>query len=1427
METFLSTPSSTEDEGSEENHQTITVEEITEAGIQEATVEEAEEKSVPVTNGDASALTNGQATNDSGSKGGTYTYDSVQKIFTPHQPKTPYVKKIKILNGAKVAKTDPLGERVSGERKSKDDTSPPAGPACTVALQNNTGNSEEAMEVEHIVNASAVDSDSINTAEEHQKSTPEDKMLVERPSKDKNTSTEATVPSERERLTAAPPSASHTVSGTEGKIPAKHEREGGCKDRKENLMKQRQNLHTTPSQSSVSSTLLKDIRTTEHTAMDVDVKSRGTSDGSLPHRHSESPDSSFDSEIALPQRLCEPAGDQLPEKETRHCQRDASVPQPALPSEVTQAHTKMNRNDAPAGFKLPPDEYTIGSQPPQKTPIERETKTDDIQTSALHSVLQTAIDTMAQDTQDHSKESNESHTILLAHIQKSSLESPGGGEKTQGCRVSAAVLQSQVDTAIKTVEGTEIQDGKVKTNEMGKLLLQPESVAPQEIIVDMETETIALHTTEQSKNDKTNDAENKDASVIVADTSYKETEKNEPMSKAVEKTSSESQNLKPDKLETGLPDLTKTPDKIDSVEHLIDFKEIPKPVTKVISVAELLRSQMKALDSTLANQEVRDDGRKSEKEVKKSMPDRGTGMSTDNTPPTNIKATLIEVYHQLNKTDQEQIQTQGATSPPVQALGIPPVSAIDNGSTVDITGLDGCTKKYNEGVMDIGLETQESTLVPSRDSHPEGKKVKPSFPPLASEYKVINSVPSISNSPGTVSPESDFRLTVTHMKTSIQEPCVAVLEQTKEEPVQGKDMEFTQRLTPEIKLNSNSERGIAEMNLTPLSDPCNMEEGNMNTSSSKSTKMFPTESELRAGRHENNLQLIQQESSMVEECLRPDSLASPTPGPSSLLKKRNGVSLIPSATPQELALGARRKILTAKAKPEEATEPTTSAETQKKGGPIPDNKFSTSSVSPSLSRQSPLLQPAGEPNSLVERRSPLLTRRKAATETPTPSQLPAGESNTEGKPAEKDKSNPFKAPQVIRKIRAESFADASGHLKLWCQFFNVLADSVIKWYKNEREIAQVERKAGDESHVNLAIVQASGIDSGVYGCSITNEYGTDLTDILLSGEILAGMSLREDLGVGEEIEMTPMIFNKGVADSGALGNKFFGRIMMNESQIGGGCSHKVWRAKVIYGLEPVFESGNTCIIKACNPIAYEGKEETRLIDRNLDIMKQGCKIQNLAREYCKIFSAEARVIENFGPSLEVIPVYLMYRPANTVPYATVETDLIGVYQKYSALDHTGRLETRTGSEVEQKCCALQHWIFQWTNGNLLFTRLEGVDTKITNVGISVKSTGHQGLSVEGNPKVFEQFVSQHKCNYFCGLLSLRSLKVMDSLMTPTKPKGSRSPLLQRKMAAGSSSPQTGRKAAGSPRVPRKAEQDGRKTPTKQKGDDVSKGVKTA
>ena len=90
---------------------------------------------------------------------------------------------------------------------------------------------------------------------------------------------------------------------------------------------------------------------------------------------------------------------------------------------------------------------------------------------------------------------------------------------------------------------------------------------------------------------------------------------------------------------------------------------------------------------------------------------------------------------------------------------------------------------------------------------------------------------------------------------------------------------------------------------------------------------------------------------------------------------------------------------------------------------------------------------------------------------------------------------------------------------------------------------------------------------------------------------------------------------------------------------------------------------------------------------------------------------------------------------------------------------------------------------------------------------------YQGLTEQGSPELLEQFAAQHQCNYYCGLLGLRSLKAADSLQQPSKIKGSRSPLLNRKLSTSSSpilqrrgvpSPLTSRKANASPKVPRKA-----------------------
>ncbi|TNN55230.1 Alpha-protein kinase 3 [Liparis tanakae] len=1331
MDAFLSPPSSVEDEGIEESVRTVAV--GTEARLQEAPAEEVEEKPIPVTKGAATTLTNGQTGGDSAYK--TSIHDSAQKISTAHEPKTPFVKKkIKMSNST-------AGERPSEERRAHNETVTSLGLGCTEPVESE-GNLEEFMEVE---NTDSSDSRSKNGTERHKKSETEEVLRVERPSK----GVEVAAPSQK-----GPPlaSTSHNVSRTEVKRDAKHEKKAGRKDAEQNSEARKPSPHMTstpPPSRPARSPSKDDLSKAEHVeVMLVDEKSN-----TLAHRDFESVNAPREGGTSLLQRPCERTGGRPPARKASPAREDVPGSRPARLNEVTPAHTKRNRNDAPVSLEPPPNQTDAQppTPPPRKAKSERETTADDVQTPSLRCGLQAK---MTQDTWDHSRGSDESRGVLFTDVQKSPLQRPGGGgENSPGCNVSSSTKRSQINRAIKTVDGTEIQ---VNEKVEGTLLAESNSAAPNEKIVEMETESGALSMIGHVKIEKTKDAASKDANVVIVEGSHKETEKNERIVDM--ETNSASQALQSSMLESA--NVTKTSENTNLSELQIkDFQEIPKPVTEVISVAGHLRSQIKTLESRTVNvvaaipvhlttvtgtcEESKEDDRKPR--AKKSTSDREADASI--TLPGSIKEPLVEVYNQQNETDRELLSSHGATSPPV----LPAVSGLDSAET---EGLQGSDQKHRKGVMDIGRETTEaSSQFPPKDrpllSLSGRENVKRNLPPLTSrdELTEILSSRTVPREPGTP-------IAVTN----------TTVHATEGEPVQGKHMGVTQKLTPESKLNFQTDVGITVMNSTPV-DQCDMEEHAANGGSS-----------------------------------RTDFLGKPTPEASPLLKKRDCVSPIPSATPRELASGARRKILAPKAKSEETSEASKAtspvdSQTHIKDVPTESGRLSVSpaavATSPSSSRRSALLQPPVEQTSSpAEKRSPLLNRRKAASETQAPSQTPTEEIHSpkpEGKPAEKDKHDPFKAPQVIRKIRAETFADASGHLKLWCQFFNVLSDSTIAWHRNTEAIAHIQRNAGDETQVNLAIVQATSKDSGVYGCTITNDYGTDSTDCLLSAEILAGMSLREDLGVGEEIEMTPLIFNKGVADTGVWGNAFFGRIMMQESHIGDGCARKVWRAKVIYGLEPVFESGNTCIVKEC-------------------------KIRNLAREYCKIFSAEARAIEAFGLSLEVIPVYLMYRPANTVPYATVEADLPGNYQKYSVLDESGGLATRSGSEAEQKCCALQHWIFQWTNGGLLLSRLEGVDTKITNVGISVKSTGHHGLSVEGTPKVLEQFVSQHQCNYFCGLLSLRSLKVMDSLSTPSKPKGSRSPLLQRKMAAAdSSSPQAGRRAAGSPRPPRKTEREGGNT----------------
>ncbi|XP_019907557.3 alpha-protein kinase 3 isoform X2 [Esox lucius] len=1222
------------------------------------------------------------------------------------------------------------------------------------------------------------------------------------------------------------------------------------------------------------------------------------------------PRESSKSVSALPQRLCEQAGDQMSEEETSTSLKNVSVSQlpVLLGEEVTQKHRqKIERNGTPVcPESVTPTTRSKLNMPRKHSPSasDEELVTDaNKRTPAVHNTPgQSASDKLTQGTQEYSRGSNESNTVPFTEPLMSPLESHGAGENTLGCSVSLVGQRCQIEMAIKKIGETEIQvDLKGKGSLVGELQVKRdnnekkpglESVHKAERVSkfqESEIKTISktpvMESVERVKVQLLDvELENKQCGLKKAECKIPDIQKCLPQNCSLNPCFSTFISNK-----TNSTDKTNVSDADISRHKKIYLKDAPKPVAKVMSIAELLRSQMVCIDDNKvplvsvapiaeisistppvqnpnADQQPRSPSvtgiqnmRMQSLELRmydtnyRQEPEKSTCKKVAGICNGFVSASNVE--HNLTSSKPECVESsivRPMTEASSKAFVIPPISIIDMDGSLENSNTPLCIVTNTENVMDAKHEqVLDHTAYISPDGNYNGQRETSLITPeQRSSEMTVTSTP-ISSVTDTAETQQKLSNSIKEMNSSHALPPVFSSQHGRDRRCPSSLSEHSEESSP---LPNTKKPGFTTNPSTPTLQPVhepppvigmNLIHSEEHKPDAPQTDPQPVTMLVTRGFLCNETQgsvpvsiihldnkTSPSEGVKAEEYSKSDSLSCVTVNEVSTgLLKTDSVSLIPSATPQELASGARRKIIIPKVQgedPKAAASPTDVQSPHREEvsritfGLSPE---SPSPKSPCQSLRFPLRQnQSGQHTPPAERQSPLLVRRKV-TQNPETTDT----AKTEEKPSEQDKHkhNPFKAPQVIRKIRGEPFSDAAGHLKLWCQFFNVLSDSTIRWFRDEVEIATDKRSSGDETQVALAIVHTSSIDCGVYGCTITNEYGTDTTDFLLSVDILSGMFLRDDQEVGEEIEMTPLLFTKGLADSGTWGRKFFGRIMTEEAHIGKGCSHKACKVKVIYGLDPVFESGSTCYIKVKSPIAYYGaKGESNLVERNHAMTQQECRIQNMAREYSKIFAAECRVIETFGAVLEVIPVYLIYRPANTIPHATVETDLNGDFVRYSQVDASGRLVMGTGSEAALKCSALQHWIHQWTNGNLLLTRMEGVDLKITNVSVSIKSKGYQSLTITENPSVFEQFVSQHHCNYYCGLLSLKLLKSQDSLQTPAKPKGSRSPLLHRKVS-GSSSPQPSRKATGSPRLARKeVEPEDSKSTTNLKNVDFLKVVQS-
>ncbi|KAF6087306.1 alpha kinase 2 [Phyllostomus discolor] len=373
-------------------------------------------------------------------------------------------------------------------------------------------------------------------------------------------------------------------------------------------------------------------------------------------------------------------------------------------------------------------------------------------------------------------------------------------------------------------------------------------------------------------------------------------------------------------------------------------------------------------------------------------------------------------------------------------------------------------------------------------------------------------------------------------------------------------------------------------------------------------------------------------------------------------------------------------------------------------------------------------------------------------------EMSASRSGEQKDPKEPPCKREGKAPVLLKRIQAEMFPEHSGNVRLSCQFAEIHEDSTIWWTKDSTPIAQVQRSAGDSSTVSLAIVQASHKDQGLYDCCIQNSYGKATAAFDLTPEVLKQLSSRQDAKGCEEIEFSQLIFREDFLRDRYFGDRLRGQIATEELHFGEGVHRKAFRSKVMRGLLPVFQPGHACVLKVHNAVAYGTRNDDELVQRNYTLAAQECYVQNTARYYAKIYAAEAQPLEGFGEVPEIIPIFLIHRPENNIPYATVEEELMGEFVKYSIRDGKEINFLRRDSEAGQKCCTFQHWVYQKTGGCLLVTDMQGVGMKLTDVGIATLAKGYKGFKGNCSMTFIDQFKALHQCNKYCKMLGLKSLQ---------------------------------------------------------------------
>ncbi|XP_063066695.1 alpha-protein kinase 2 isoform X2 [Engraulis encrasicolus] len=362
---------------------------------------------------------------------------------------------------------------------------------------------------------------------------------------------------------------------------------------------------------------------------------------------------------------------------------------------------------------------------------------------------------------------------------------------------------------------------------------------------------------------------------------------------------------------------------------------------------------------------------------------------------------------------------------------------------------------------------------------------------------------------------------------------------------------------------------------------------------------------------------------------------------------------------------------------------------------------------------------------------------------------------------------PKPAPKVVEEIQALPVPEDPQSVCLKCQFGPIATNATVTWTKGGTVLSENKKSAGDGSGESLTLQKACSKDLGMYRCILTCSLGSVHSDFHFTSEAEPA----EVMGEEEDVQCAPLLFKEDFLSEQYFGEHQPASISTEREHFGEGMHRKAFRATLKAGTVFDLGPGHPCVLKVHNTIDHGTNSIEELVQRNYNLAVEECHVQNTAREYIKAYNNVAKSAESFGELPEIIPIFLVHRPANNIPYATLEEELRGDFVKYSVRDGKEINLMRRDSEAGQKCCAFQHWVYTITEGNLLVTDMQGVGMKLTDVGIATPKKGYKGFRGNCATSFIDQFKVLHQCNRFCELLGLTSLQPKPKRTAPpAKPK---------------------------------------------------------